>query len=103
MAHERQLSPTVYLDKMKIIYRPMLILVRSEQEKLNVFFRLKTAVNYSTVKRQVGAEVLRFKAFYLEGFLFRSQRLTYKIVYTCIVVISSEEDASENMKYLSAP
>ena len=44
----------------------MLILVRREQEKY--FFRLKSTVNYSTVKRQAGAEVLRFKAFYLEGF-----------------------------------
>ena len=28
--------------------------------------------------------------------IFRSQQLTYKIVYTCIDVISSEEDTTEN-------
>jgi len=39
----------------------------------------------------------------VEGFLFRIQQLTYKIVYTCIYVISSEEDTTENMKHLSAP
>ena len=38
----------------------------------------------------------------LEGFFIRSQQLTYKIVYTCIVVIS-EEDTTENTKHLSAP
>ena len=32
-----------------------------------------------------------------------SQQLTYKIVYTCIDVISSEEDTTENTKHLSAP
>ena len=41
----------------------MLNLVRREQKKY--FFRLKTAVNYGTVKHQAGAEVSRF-----EGFLF---------------------------------
>ena len=77
---------------MKRIYRPMSILVTREQEKY-FFFRLKTAVNYCTVKRQAGAEVSRFEASSLEGFLFRSQQLTYNlIVYTCIDVISSEED-----------
>jgi len=86
---------------MKRIYRPLSNLVRREQEKY--FFRLKTAVNYGTVKRQAGAEVLRFEVFSLEGFFFRSQQLAYKIVYTCINVISSEEDATENMKHLSAP
>ena len=55
MAHQRQLSPTAFLDKTKRIYPPMSILVRGEQEKY--FFRLKTAVNYGTVKRQAGAEV----------------------------------------------
>ena len=59
----------------------MSILVRREQEKY--FFRLKTAVNYGTVKRQAGAEVSRFEVSSLEGF-FRSQQLTYKIVYTCV-------------------
>ena len=33
LAHQRQLSPTIILDKMKIIYRPMSILVRRDQEK----------------------------------------------------------------------
>ena len=73
-------------------------LVRREQE--NNFFRLKTAVNYGTVKRQAGAKVSRFEVSALEGCFFRSQKLTYKIVYTCIDVISSEE---ENMKHVSAP
>ena len=72
----------------------MSILVRREQEKY--FFRLKTTVNYGTVKRQAGAEVSRFEVSSLEGFFFRSQQLTYKIVYTCIDVISSEEDTTEN-------
>ena len=48
-----------FLDKMKRIYRPMSILVRREKEKY--FFRLRTAVNYGTVKRQAGAEVSRFE------------------------------------------
>ena len=55
MAHQRQLSPTVVLDKMKIIYRPTSNLIRSEQERY--FFRMKTAVNYGKVKRQAGAEI----------------------------------------------
>ena len=55
VAHQRQPSRTVFLDNMKRIYRPMSILVRREQEKY--FLRLKTAVNYGTVKRQAGAEV----------------------------------------------
>ena len=76
-------------------------LVRREQERY--FFRLKTAVNYGTVKRQAGAVVSRFEVYPLEGFFFRSQQLTYKIVYTCIDIISSEEDTTENMKHLSAP
>ena len=58
VAHQRQLSPTVFLDKMKRIYRPMSILVRREQEKY--FFKAETAVNYGTVKHQAGAEVSRF-------------------------------------------
>ena len=37
--------PTVFLGKMKIIYRPMLILVRREQEKYILDW--KPAVNYS--------------------------------------------------------
>ena len=80
---------------MKRIYRPKSNLVRREQEKY--FFRLKTAVNYSTVKRQAGAEVSS-----LEGFFIRSQQLTYKIVYTCIDVTSSKEDTTENTRHLSA-
>ena len=63
MAHQRQLSPTVFLDKMEINYRPMSTLVRTEQEKY--FFRLKTAVSYGTVKHQAGA------VFKIPGFLFR--------------------------------
>jgi len=79
----------------------MLNLVKREQEKC--FFRLKTVVNYAIVKRQAGAEVSRFQFSSLEGVFFRSQQVTYKIVYTCIDVISSEEDTTENMKHLSAP
>ena len=71
----------------------MSILVRREQEKY--FFRLNTTINYGTVKRQAGAEVSRFEAS-SSGFFFRSQQLTYKIVYTCINVISSEEDSTAN-------
>ena len=82
---------------MKVIYRPMSILVRREQEKYS--FRVKTTVNYGTVKCQAGAEVSRFEVSSLEGFFFRSQQLTYKIVYTCIDVISSEDDTTENMKH----
>ena len=73
----------------------MSILVRRELEKY--FFRLKTAFNHGTVKHQAGAEVSRFEVSSLEGFFFRSQQLTYKIIYTCIDVISSEEDTTENM------
>ena len=72
----------------------MSILVRREQEKY--FFRLKTAVNFGTVKRQAGAEILRFEVSSLQVFFFRSQQLTHKNVYTCINVISSEEDTTEN-------
>ena len=68
-------------------------LVRREQEKN--FFRLKTAVNYDTVERQGGAEVSRFQVSSFEGFFFRSQQLTYKIVYTCTHVISSREDSTK--------
>ena len=60
-------------------------------------------VNYGTVKRQAGAEVSRFQVSSLDGFFFRSQRLTFKIVYSCIDVISSEEDTTENIKHLCAP
>ena len=59
---------------MEINYRPMSILVRREQEKY--FFRLKTGVNYDTVKRQVGADVSRFQVSSLEGFFFKSQQMT---------------------------
>ena len=78
----------------------MSILGRREQEKY--FFRLKTAVNYGTVKRQADAEVSRFEVSSLEGIFFGSHQFTYKIVYTCIDVISSEEDTTENTKHLSA-
>ena len=84
----------MFLDKMKRIYRPMSILVRREQEKS--FLRLKTVVNFGTVKRQAGAEVSRFEVSSLEGFFFRSQQLTYKIVFTCIDVVSSEGETTEN-------
>ena len=76
----------------------MSILIRTEQKKN--FFRLKTAVNYGTVKRQAAAEVSRFEVSSLEGFFFWSQQLTYKIVYTWIDVISTEEDTMENTKHL---
>ena len=46
-------------------------------------------VNYGTLKCQTGVEVSRFEGSSLEGFFFRSQQLTYEIVYTCIDVISS--------------
>ena len=79
----------------------MSVLVRREQEKY--IFKLKTAVNYSTVQRQAAAEVSRLEVSSLEGFFFRSHRLTYKIIYSCIDIISSEEDTTENTKHLSAP
>ena len=60
-------------------------------------------VNYGPVKRQADAEVSRSEVSSLGGFFFRSQQLVYKIVYTCIDVISSEEDTTENKKHLSAP
>ena len=68
-----------FLDKLKRIYCFISILVRREQKKYLIFFRLKTAVNYGKVKRQAGAEVSRF------------------------AVSSSEEDITENTKHLSAP
>ena len=39
------------------------------------------------------------------SFFFRIEvnSLTYKIIYTCIDVISSEEETTENAKHLSAP
>ena len=60
---------------------------------------LKTAVNYGTVKCQADAEVSRFEVSSLEGFFFGSQQLTYKIVYACIDVISSEEDTTKSTKH----
>ena len=74
----------------------MSILVRREQEKY--CFSLKTAVNYGTVKPQASSEVSRFEVFPLEGFFFRNQQLTYKIVYTYKDVISSEEDTAKKKK-----
>ena len=94
MAHQRQLSPTVFLDKMKIIYRPMSILVRRRREKY--FFKLKASVNYSTVKRQAGAEASRFEVSSLKDVFFRSQKLTYEIVYTCIDAIPKRSIAVAN-------
>ena len=64
---------------------------------------LKTVVNYGTVKRQAGAEVSRFEVSSLEGFFFRSQQLAYQIVYTCIDVISSEEDTTICFKNVKFP
>ena len=61
----------------------ILVTCRGDQEKY--FFRLKAAVNYGTVKCQAGAEVIRIEVSSL-GFFFRSQQLTYKIVYTCIAL-----------------
>ena len=50
----------------------MSILVKREQEKwAENCFRLKTVVNYGTVKPQAGAEVSRFEVSSLEGFFFR--------------------------------
>ena len=71
----------------------MSILVRRDQEKY--FFGLNTAIDYGTVKRQAGAEISKFEVSSSEGFFCRSQQLTYKIVYTCIDVISSQEDTTE--------
>ena len=78
----------------------MSILVRREQEKY--FFRLKIAVNYGTVKRQAGKEVSRFEVSSLAGFSSLGVNSWDKIVYTCIDVISSEEDTTGNTKHLSA-
>ena len=77
----------------------------SEVKMLLLTGNIQKAVNYGTVKRQAGVEVSRFEASSLKGFFFRSQQLTYKIVFTCIDldVISSEEDTTENTKNLSTP
>ena len=56
-------------------------LVRREREKY--FFRLNTAVNYCTVKRQAGAEVSRFEISSLEGFFFRSQQASTVDIQNC--------------------
>ena len=48
----------------------MSILVRRGTRE--IFFRLKTAVNYGTVNRQAGSEVSRFKVSSLEGFFVSS-------------------------------
>ena len=42
------------------------------------FFRLKTEVNYGTVKRPAGKEVSRFEVSSLAGFFFRSQTVDIK-------------------------
>ena len=39
-----------------------------------MFFRLKTVVNYGTVRRQAGAEFSRFEVSSLVGNFFRSQQ-----------------------------
>ena len=44
-------------------------------------------VNYGTVKRQAAQRFQSSEVSSLEGFFFRSQQLTYKIVYICIDVI----------------
>ena len=41
--------------------------------------------------------------FGIDWYIRLGQQLTYKIVYTCIDVISSEEDLTENTKQLSPP
>ena len=46
-----------------------------------VFLKVLHAVNYGRVEHQKGAEVSRFAVSSLEGFFFRSQQLTNKIVY----------------------
>ena len=46
-----------------------------------MFFRLKTAVNYGTVKRQAGAEVSRFEVSSLKVSSLEINS-TYKIVHT---------------------
>ena len=46
-----------------------------------VFLKVLHAVNYGRVEHQAGAEVSRFAVSSLEGFFFRSQQLTNKIVY----------------------
>ena len=58
----------------------MSILVRRDRAR-ELFFWLKTAVHYGTVRRQAGAKVSRFEVSYLEGLFFRSQQLTYKVAY----------------------
>ena len=48
------------------------------------FFRLKTEVNYGTVKRQAGAEVSRFEVTSLEGVFLRTQQFLY--MYRCNII-----------------
>ena len=55
-----------------------------------MFFRLKTAVNYGTVRRQAGAEISRFEVSSLEGFFFRSQQHIQNCLYLYTCIISSE-------------
>ena len=78
MAHQKELSPTVFLDKMKRVYRPMSILDRREQEKY--FFRLKTAVNYGTVKRQAGTSHVQ----YTQTDTVRNYKLTIRTVWQIV-------------------
>ena len=55
------------------------------------------------LKHQAGVEVSRFEVSSSKSLFFRSHQLTYKIVYTCMDVTSSEQDIMENTKHLSAP
>ena len=84
----RQLSPTVFLDKMKRIYRPMSILVRREQDK---YFWAENYGKLRYSKTSSGRRGSRFEVSCLEGLFFTSQKLTYKIVHTRKDVISFEE------------
>ena len=64
----------------------MSILVEDTRE---VFFSRKTAVNYGTVKRQAGAEVLSFEVSSLEGFFFRSTTVDISnclYMYRCNII-----------------
>ena len=72
---------------MERIYRPMSILVRREQEKY-FLAENRGKQRYSNVKR---AQNFKIDVSCLEEFFFRSQQLTYKIVYTRKDVISFEE------------
>ena len=76
MAHDTQLSPTVFLTYLKDENNLASHVDYSCKRARELFFRLKTTVNYGTVKLQAGAEVSKFEVSSLEGFFFRSQQLT---------------------------